>query len=90
MREENRCQRMAECPCKRLLPEIPEETRRVVEPLLPAEGVYWLVGNEIDQNIRDDDIVDVGAHRQSQVGRHCWHDGTCQPARNQHLCSNRC
>jgi hypothetical protein len=26
--------------------EIPEETRRLVEPLLPEDNVYRLVGNE--------------------------------------------
>ena len=29
--------------------EIPEETRRLVEPLLAPDSVYRLVGNEIDQ-----------------------------------------
>ncbi len=41
--------------------EISEETRRVVEPLLPPEGGYRLVGNEIDQIISDDDFVDMYA-----------------------------
>ena len=40
---------------------IPEETRRVVDPLLPADSVYRLIGNEIDQIIRDEDFLDMYA-----------------------------
>lgn len=40
---------------------IPEETRRLVEPLLPAGSVYRLVGNEIDQIISDEDFLDMYA-----------------------------
>lgn len=43
--------------------EIPEETRRVVEPLLPADSVYRLVGNEVDQMINDQDFVDMYASK---------------------------
>ena len=42
--------------------EIPEETRRLVEPLLPADSVYRLVGSEIDQIISDEDFADMYAH----------------------------
>lgn len=42
--------------------EIPEETRRLVEPLLPADSVYRLVGNEIEQIISDEDLVDMYAN----------------------------
>ena len=31
---------------------IPDETRRVVEPFLPVDGVYRLVGDEVEQIIR--------------------------------------
>ena len=41
--------------------EIPEETCRLVEPLLAADSVYRLVGNEIDQVIGDEDFVDMYA-----------------------------
>jgi len=41
--------------------EIPEETRRLVEPLLPADSVYRLVGNEIDKIISDKDFLDLYA-----------------------------
>ena len=41
--------------------EIQEETRRLVEPLLTADSVYRLVGNEIDQLISDEDIVETYA-----------------------------
>jgi transposase len=40
---------------------IPEETRRLVEPLLPAGSVYRLVGNEVDQIISDEDFLDMYA-----------------------------
>lgn len=42
--------------------EIPEETRRLVEPLLPEESIYWLVGNEIEQIVSDEDFVDMYAN----------------------------
>jgi transposase len=41
--------------------EIPEETRRLVEPLLAADSVYRLVGNEIDQIVSDEDFLDMYA-----------------------------
>ena len=41
--------------------QIPEETRRLVEPPLAADSVYRLVGNEIDQIIGDEDFVDMHA-----------------------------
>jgi len=41
--------------------EIPEETRRLVEPLLAADSVYRLVGNEIDEVISDEDFLDMYA-----------------------------
>jgi transposase len=41
--------------------EIPEETRRLVGPLLTADSVYRLVGNEIDQIISDEDFLDMYA-----------------------------
>jgi transposase len=41
--------------------EIPAETRRLVAPLLPADNVYRLVGNEIDQIISDEDFSDLYA-----------------------------
>ena len=41
--------------------EIPEETRRLVEPLLAADSVYRLVGKEIDQVISDEDFLDMYA-----------------------------
>jgi transposase len=41
--------------------EIPEDTRRLVEPLLPAESLYRLIGNEIDQIISDEDFIDMYA-----------------------------
>jgi transposase len=41
--------------------EIPEETRRLVEPLLAADSVYRLVGNEIDQVISDEDFLEMYA-----------------------------
>lgn len=41
--------------------EIPEETRRLVEPLLAADSVYRLVGNEINQIVSDEDFLDMYA-----------------------------
>jgi transposase len=41
--------------------EIPEETRRLVEPLLAADSVYRLVGNEIGQIVSDKDFLDMYA-----------------------------
>jgi len=41
--------------------EIPAETRRLVDPLLPEDSVYRLVGNEIDQIISDVDFLDLYA-----------------------------
>ena len=41
--------------------EIPEETRRLVEPLLAGDSVYLLVGNEIDQIVSDEDFLDMYA-----------------------------
>ena len=41
--------------------EIPEETRRLVEPLLAADSLYRLVGNEIDRIISDEDFLDMHA-----------------------------
>ena len=41
--------------------QIPEETRRLVGPLLPADSVYRLVGNEIDKIISDGDFLDMYA-----------------------------
>ena len=41
--------------------EIPEETRRLVEPLLAADSVYQLVGNQIEQIISDEDFLDMYA-----------------------------
>jgi len=41
--------------------EIPKETRRLVEPLLAADSVYRLVGNEIDQIVSDEDFLDMYA-----------------------------
>ncbi|MEJ2736796.1 MAG: transposase [Anaerolineae bacterium] len=41
--------------------EIPEKTRRLVEPLLPADSVYRLVGNEIEQIVSDKDFADMYA-----------------------------
>jgi len=41
--------------------EIPEETRRLVEPLLTADSVCRLVGNEIEQIISDEDFLDMYA-----------------------------
>ena len=40
---------------------IPEETRRLVGPLLPADSVYRLVGNEVDRIISDGDFLDMYA-----------------------------
>lgn len=40
---------------------IPEETRRVVESLPPADRVYRLIGNEIDQIISDKDFLEMYA-----------------------------
>ncbi len=50
--------------------EIPEETRRLVEPPLAADSVYRLVGNEIDQVISDEDflIAWFGSQCQSCAG----------------------
>lgn len=42
--------------------EVPEETRRLVDPLLPADSVYRRVGSEIDQIISDEDFADMYAH----------------------------
>lgn len=41
--------------------EIPEETRRLVEPLLSPDSVYRLVGNEVEQIISDEDFVGMYA-----------------------------
>jgi transposase len=41
--------------------EIPEETQRLVEPLLPTDNVYRLVGNEIEQIVSDEDFSDMYA-----------------------------
>ena len=41
--------------------DIPEETRRLVEPMLAADSVHRLVGSEIDQVIGDEDFVDMVA-----------------------------
>ena len=41
--------------------EIPEEAHRLVEPLLAADSVYRLVGNEIDQIMGDEDFLDMYA-----------------------------
>ena len=41
--------------------KIPEETRCLVEPLLSADSVYRLVGNEIEQIVSDEDFVDMYA-----------------------------
>ena len=41
--------------------EIPEETQRLVRPLLPPESVHRLVGDEIDEILRDEDFVDMYA-----------------------------
>ncbi len=41
--------------------EVPEETRRLVEPLLAADSVYRLVGNQIEQIISDEDFLDMYA-----------------------------
>jgi transposase len=41
--------------------EIPEETRRLVEPLLAEDSVYRLVGNEIKEMIDDEDFIDMYA-----------------------------
>jgi hypothetical protein len=41
--------------------EIPAETRRLVDPLLPEYSVYRLAGNEIDQIISDEEFVDLYA-----------------------------
>jgi len=40
---------------------IPEETQRLVDPLLPADSVYRLVGNEIHSIIGDEDFLDMYA-----------------------------
>jgi transposase len=45
--------------------EIPEETRRLVEPLLAEASVYRLVGKEIDQILNDEDFKD----RYAEEGR---------------------
>jgi len=44
-----------------LAAEVPKETRRLVEPLLPAGSAYRLVGNETDQIISDKDFLDMYA-----------------------------
>lgn len=41
--------------------EVPEETRRLVEPLLSEDSVYRLVGDEIEEIIDDEDFVDMYA-----------------------------
>ena len=41
--------------------EIPAKTRRVVDPLLPQDSVYRLVGNEIDQILKDEEFLDLYA-----------------------------
>jgi transposase len=41
--------------------EIPEETRRLVEPLLSEKSVYRLIGAEIDRIIQDEDFIDMYA-----------------------------
>jgi len=40
---------------------IPDETRGLVGPLLPADSVYRLVGNEVDRIISDGDFLDMYA-----------------------------
>jgi transposase len=40
---------------------IPEETRRLVEPLLPRDSVYRLVGAKIDEIMSDEDFIDLYA-----------------------------
>jgi transposase len=40
---------------------IPEETRRLVGPLLPGDSVYRLVGNEVDTIMSDGDFLDMYA-----------------------------
>ncbi len=41
--------------------QIPEETHRLVEPLLGATSVYRLIGDQIDQIISDEDFIDMYA-----------------------------
>jgi transposase len=40
---------------------IPEQTRQLVEPLLPRDSVYRLVGAEIDEIMSDEDFIDLYA-----------------------------
>jgi hypothetical protein len=39
--------------------EISGETHRLVEPLLPEDNVYRLVGSEIEKMIDDKDFIDM-------------------------------
>ncbi len=41
--------------------EIPEETRRLVEPLLSEKSVYRLIGAEINEIIQDEDFIEMYA-----------------------------